>query len=628
MLERISLIFIFLLLIISYNHAQDAQFEWAKGMGGTNTDGGNTTITDILGNVYVVGSFISTVDFDPNNNIEILSSKGKSDIFILKLNAKGEYQWAKTIGGSGFDSGTSISTDADGNVYITGSFYGTVDFDPGEESKELTSKGKSDVFILKIDFNGNFKWVTVMGGKDLDVGQSISIDTLGDVYVVGNFYDTLTFDSGLGIEDLIAKGITDIFVLKLDANGNIKWAKSVGGNYWDTGTSISTDNESNVYLTGSFGDTADFNPSKVEQEIVTGNIFVLKLDSNGNYKWVKVISGVINGEYIGTDTKGNVYVIGLFGGTVDLDPGIETKETIVEKIAIFVLKIDNNGNYVWSKNIDGADQLEVRNCVIDVVGNVYLTGIFKGIVDFDPGTDTNIITTNASPIYMHDSYIWKLDKNGDLQWVKDIEENIDMEALAVDAGGNLYLTGYFNETVDFDPGEDSCKFTSNGGNDIFVVKFSQCNIDIQVNQVGNTYIANAEGMQKYRWYNADSKEILSSTNEFIPSENGNYILSIENFGCYAYSDTIKVHTLGINDNLFNKGIRIYPNPTTGNFKLSFEGLQNRLQISVKNIAGKVIQQVSAENTQLVSLDLDGNKGVYFVEIRSEEQIAVVKVVVL
>jgi len=203
-----------------------------------------------------------------------------------------------------------------------------------------------------------------------------------------------------------------------------------------------------------------------------------------------------------------------------------------------------------------------------------------------------------------------------------------MEALAVDAGGNLYLTGYFNETVDFDPGEDSCKFTSNGGNDIFVVKFSQCNIDIQVNQVGNTYIANAEGMQKYRWYNADSKEILSSTNEFIPSENGNYILSIENFGCYAYSDTIKVHTLGINDNLFNKGIRIYPNPTTGNFKLSFEGLQNRLQISVKNIAGKVIQQVSAENTQLVSLDLDGNKGVYFVEIRSEEQIAVVKVVVL
>jgi hypothetical protein len=138
--------------------------------------------------------------------------------------AGGDFVWAKRMGGTNRDIGYSITTDASGGVYTTGVFEGTVDFDPGEGTFNLTSVGSTDIFVSKLDSNGNFIWAKRLGGTGLDAGNDIALDTSGNIYTTGFFHGTADFDPGAGIFNLTSVvdyyPYSDIFVSKLDNNGN------------------------------------------------------------------------------------------------------------------------------------------------------------------------------------------------------------------------------------------------------------------------------------------------------------------------------------------------------------------------------------------------------------------------
>lgn len=160
----------------------------------------------------------------------LLSTLFVSFLFVTNLNAQNQtFEWVKQMGGFNYDAGFSITTDIDGNVYTTGYFQRTVDFDPGPGTTNLTSAGKTDIFVQKLDASGNLLWVKQMGGSKIEEGRSIATDVNGDVYTTGYFSDTVDFDPGNDTTFLIAEGITDIFIQKLDANGNFLWAKQMGG---------------------------------------------------------------------------------------------------------------------------------------------------------------------------------------------------------------------------------------------------------------------------------------------------------------------------------------------------------------------------------------------------------------
>ena len=390
--------------------------------GGAYDDYGESVTTDASGNVYTTGFFEGTVDFDPGPDTLNLTSNGAVDIFIQKLDPNGNLLWAVSMGGTNVGTGTSITTDAIGNVYTAGWFEGTADFDPGSDTLNLTSAGYSDIFIQKLDPNGNFIWAKSMGGTSYDYPDEITTDALGNVYTTGGFVGTVDFDPDSSVLNLPSLGSNDIFIQKLDPNGNLVWARTMGGAWPDLGNSITIDALGNVYSTGEFGLTVDFDPGPDTLNLTSNgadDIFIQKLDPNGNFIWARSMGGADydRGLSITTDAIGNVYTTGYFKYTVDFDPGSDTLNlTSAGAHDIFIQKLDANGNLIWARSIGGTNTDLGVGIITDAIGNVYATGYFEGTVDFDPGSDTLNLTSAG----LYDIFIQKLDPNGNLLWASSM----------------------------------------------------------------------------------------------------------------------------------------------------------------------------------------------------------------
>lgn len=369
-------------------------FLWAKSLGGTGDDRARSICNDLKGDIYITGDFFSSnVDFDPNNDTLNLSSSGAYDIFILKLDNTGNLKWAKTIGGTSFDTGHSIKSDNYGYIYYTGYFDSTVDFDPGTNVYNLTSQGSSDIFISKLDSAGNFIWAKPIGSMDIDIGTSLAIDDSGYVYTTGYFKLTPDFDPGIGIFNLTSQGDADIFISKLDSSGNFVWAISAGGTGYDISRCINIDQSGNVITTGSFRNIVDFDPSSSEL-IYTAqsndDIFIVKLNSMGELIWAKTHNGLAGevGNSLTTDLLGNIYTTGWFTAAIDVDLGTNVLNSFGLQ-DIFISKLDASGNFICAGNIGGTNNDIGYSIYASQSGNIYLTGSFFGDTDFNPSTSSS-----------------------------------------------------------------------------------------------------------------------------------------------------------------------------------------------------------------------------------------------
>ena len=462
----------------SFNaNAQEVQLEWAASSGSTEEDVGRSIATDGSGNTYVTGSFWGTVDFDPGSGKAELTSKGDRDIFVQKLDGNGNLLWAKSMGGTGSDDGMSIAVDGSGNVLISGHYSGMADFDPGSGTTNLTSVGFTDVFIMKMAATGNLTWAKSVGGEFDDYCLAVTADGSGNVFVSGNFKDSANFDPGSGTAALKASGSQpDAFVLKLDGNGNFDWAKDVGGFSDDSGNSLATDASGNVYMAGHFSGKVDFEPGPGKSELTSKGArdgYILKLNNAGNYVWAKSVGGasIDYCQAITVDGSGNIFVTGYYSETVDFDPGSGTTELTSNGNAdVFVIKLAPNGSFDWARGMGGSLYDVVVGITHDGSGNVYVCGFFEGTADFDPGTGTSNLTSNGN----YDGFVLRLDQNGDFKWAASIGGSSIDEAYSVAThGSNVFVTGGFRGTVDFDPNSGTDEMTASGKNDVFVQKLSQ-----------------------------------------------------------------------------------------------------------------------------------------------------------
>jgi len=458
---------------------------WAKNMGGTSLDNGQSIAVDASGNVYTIGYFQGTADFDPGTGVSNLTSIGGTDIFISKLNSAGNFVWVKQIGGSSGDVGRSIKVDGSGNVYTTGQFGGSVDFNPGSGTFSLTSFGLNDVFVSKLDASGNFVWAKQMGGVNNDYGYGIALDASSNVYTTGAFEGTADFDPNTGVSNSISVGSFDIFISKLDVSGNFVWAKSIGSTSDDFGLCITTDGPGNVLTSGYFKATADFDPGAATYTLTSVNardVFVSKLNSAGNFVWTKQIGGGGNqtANSIATDASGNVYTTGSFEAAADFDPdaGVFSMNSVGAD-DIFISKLNQSGLFGFAKSIGSTGFDYGRGINIDASGNVLTTGEFSGSADFDPGIGTNSLVALSSS---YDSYISKLNSNGNFVSAKNIGSaggDAVGNAITSDAAGNIYTTGYFSGTTDFDPDAGVVNLTPSGTQaDVFVLKMSSLSTNI------------------------------------------------------------------------------------------------------------------------------------------------------
>ena len=378
-------------------------------------------------------------------------------IFSISLHAQYvNFEWAKSTGGSDLDESYGMTTDAIGNVYVTGRFANTVDFDPGSGTFNVTSNGANDAFVQKLDSNGNFQWVRQIGGSGWEFGKSIAVDLAGNIYTTGYFEDTVDFDPGPAVHELESKGFWDIFIQKLDASGNFEWAHSFGNTNADEGHEVVTDANGNVYITGQFSGTVDFDPGPAVFNMTSGKAyFILKLDNNGVFQWATSLNASsVRFDYgtdIAVDASGNVYLTGEFQGIVDFDPGPAVVNLTSNGLDdFFIQKLDVNGDFVWAKATGGVDDDESKSIFTDVTGNVYVTGAFHNTVDFDPGPSMLNLTSNGR----FDVFVQKFQSDGTLLWAKSFGgKEIDKgTAVTVDGNGDIYVAGNYIDTVDFDPG--------------------------------------------------------------------------------------------------------------------------------------------------------------------------------
>lgn len=322
-------------------------FVWARSMGGTEFEAAISIALDGAGNIYTTGNFNGTTDFDPGSSTFYLTSAGVGDIFISKLNADGNFVWAKSIGGVSYDGGKSIKINESGNVYVTGYFTGTADFNPGTGVSNLVGFGNQDAFIIKLDADGNFNWAKNFGGNSSKVdGRSISLDASGNVYFTGDFSGKVDFDPGTGVFEKTASGILDTYISKLNASGEFVWTKILGGISADiSGFSLVLDASANVYSTGNFAGTVDFDPGIGVTNLTSSSeadIFLSKLDASGNFKWASAMGGQFfdHANSIALDASNNIYITGAYIGTADFNPrpGVYNLNSTWSSSDIFVAK--------------------------------------------------------------------------------------------------------------------------------------------------------------------------------------------------------------------------------------------------------------------------------------------------
>jgi hypothetical protein len=317
-------------------------FVWARNLGGNPRaiDSKCHLAIDQSSNLYVSDSFTGTADFDPGAASFNLTSNGSSDVFVTKLDASGNFLWAKNIGGPGVEDCSAIETDAQNNLYMAGQFEGMVDMDPGTASTSLSSLGNSDAFILKLDASGNFAWAKKIGDIGKDYPVSMDIDAAGNICTTGYFENIVDFNPAFAIANLDAS-TGKYFILKLDQSGNYMWAVNIAGEI----SAVAVSPAGQVFAAGSFAGTVDFDPGTGSANLTYAgssyyhDAFMLMLTSSGSFISVgHIVNG--SGNVIAADARGNVYMGGPYSGSSDFDTsgGIYNMTTASIVGSVFMLK--------------------------------------------------------------------------------------------------------------------------------------------------------------------------------------------------------------------------------------------------------------------------------------------------
>jgi hypothetical protein len=563
------------------------------------------------------------------------------------------------MGDTGEDGGGGITVDLLGNVITTGYFTGTVDFDPGPASQPVVSNGQSDIFIQKLGAPGNLLWLQTMGGSDDDQGFDIITDPAGNIFSTGGFVDTVDFDPGAGVYELGAppQVIGALYVQALEPNGNFSWARSVGTAY---GRAIALDNNGNVLLTGTFADTADFDPGPDTTTLIANggaDIFVLKLDGAGEFDWAARMGGSTIDDYgyaIGTDDDGNVYTTGSFNGTADFNPGSSSNNLSAQGTDIFIQKLTPAGAYGWARRIGSQDHDEARALAVTGTGNVFITGSFEDEVDFDFNSGiTKLESDGANP----DEFVLKVQQyscpvpaqpgiiTGDGGVCHASQQTY---FIAPVAGASSYTWSFPGGGWNTNGGSVDTTITAtangNSGN-IGVTANNNCGSSSQRTKAvtvslegilvwrSNNTLYTSPGYPLYTWFRDSVLLGTTTVNNYLLSQTGVYYVYVTDaLGCDLYSNTDTVLALGVSGLGAVLPLQLYPSPNNGSFTIDGSGLKDgTVGIEITDVTGRTIRTESlvVKNGRVLrEIRLDRpSAGLYLLKLTAETGTQVLRFVV-
>ena len=387
------------------------------------------------------------------------------------------FGWVSSAGGKGNEAVSAIAVDAAGNVYTTGHFTDTADFDPGGLGHDLNAE-KGTAFIWKLNASGKLIWARKLDGTAGSYGSSIQVDVAGNVFATGHFSSgSLTFNIGTSTTTLVNRGYSDIYAFKLDSAGNTLWANSYGGAGEEYAGLLALDKYGHILISGNLLGSSDFDPGPGTMILTSAgqsDALILKIDAvSGQLIWARNIGGEANdnGHFIGIDSTGNVYTSGLFEKSADFDPGagvVRLASAFKRGPGCYLLCLDASGRFSWVRHLDG-NEVSVTGLALDSAGHIHISGNFKDTIDFDPGPAAEL-----SVALSYRQFVLKLNARGDLIWHKEIASTAwdNSLALHLDLRGNVYCSGVFSDTLDVDSGPAVHNLIPKGNYELYLFRLS------------------------------------------------------------------------------------------------------------------------------------------------------------
>jgi len=529
--------------------------------------------TDAAENIYLSGFFLRETDFDPENNGGEINSvtPNNADIFIAKYDSSGAFLWVKAMGSTGVDAGMDLEINSAGNIILAGHFMDTIQMDPGNLLSQHISLSSFDVVVASYDASGNYLWSKSIAGSSNDNVRGVELDAADNIFLVGDFAGTLTFDNDLSTT-ITRDGGNDVFLAKLDPQGNHRWAQAMGG--WNS--DIPEDlvlQDSTLVITGSFKATAQFDPSGQAAPLSSGNtrsdIFVAAYDTSGNYRWAHNIGSSSNDKGLAlTAYNSSVFVGGYYLGTVDFDPSAATLSATANSGAGFIASYNLvNGSLDFAVPFSGTSFNRVDALDVHASGKIWAGGYFVDSCDFDPiGPGLQIGTTNSSSGSSFFASYQATSGNADTAWTVTDRSGGNDEAVEViaNAAGNVLLAGNIRGAVDADPSSGETELVSAGGEDFFVAKYNNSGALSWAKSFGGN------GDEAVRAMAEDAQGNIYLAGEFsqdfvIPTISGNDTLSSPHgislflMQLDATGQVLWVHGLGGSGDDFVRGIAVSPN---------------------------------------------------------------------
>ncbi len=618
-----------IILISSFTSSVNAQqLSWVSAIGGVNSDICKNIGYDDDGNVYISGYLNESVTVGDVT----LTSNGGPDIYVAKYSSEGVLEWAFNVGGESGDEPSDMYVDGDGNIYITGHFGSTVDFDPSVNTKSVTSSGGDDVFLARYSTEGKLKWVKTFGSsapESKDRANALAYHKFGYIFLTGIYDSEININTEAGNQHVDHHGDWDVFYAKYDTRGRNHFIRGFGGPGRDAGRGITVSQNFRIYISGYFAESMDMDPrsNKVFELTSSGgeDIFVAKYKIGGELQWAQGFGSTGNDRAldIGLHNNNHIAITGFYQYDVDFAPNEsdlgELSGTKFENI--YLAQFNQNGTLNWVNGFGGNLRDVGRAVEIDQSGNIYTTGYFTNEVNLDPLGILPPLTIGGN----WDAYFAKFDKNGRLQWSFSVagpflDYGFDIKKNSL---GEVFIAGRFTTetTVNLGIGPN---LTSAGVNDAFFGKVLELPDVPTITQEAEMLYSSSP--RNNQWF-LNGQPIEGANQQFIVADkSGDYKVSVSNELGEESISTPKHIQIDINENT----VTIYPNPSSG--YLYFDsplssGSEDIISISILNSNGMEVYSgsITGNNNTLQSDFLQS--GIHTVVLRSNDTVITKKVLI-
>ncbi|WP_437570729.1 SBBP repeat-containing protein [Sorangium sp. So ce542] len=418
------------------------ELEWSRKIGEGGAQYGHDIAFDTAGNLLVAGRFTGNVGF--------AIDQGSTDAFVVKLDPTGARIWGKAFGGNGSDACTRLAYTNDGGVIVAGTYDNNINID----GSSLENDAGTDVFVAKLDANGDLDWINSISGPAADTVQGLAVDAEGNIFVAGSFLDRARV---FGTKDLVSRGGEDIFVVKIDAGGDHIWSVNFGNPSEQVALDAAATPDGGVVLVGSLAGDMSFGDKPV---IPRGyDAFLVKLDRDGVPRIAKTFGDDMAQEFVSVavDAQGGIVVAGNTHGTMNIDGSTSQHRGGADAV---VAAFDREGKPRWSRQFGNQEDQKALGVAVDQAGNVVVVGEFARSIDLD--------SRHLESRGDRDAFLAKFTPDGATVWAISFGDSMAQSAadVAVGALGVIALTGDFEGSIDL----GGAPLASVGGADAFVAK--------------------------------------------------------------------------------------------------------------------------------------------------------------